>query len=99
MVIKKDNSRQSYSREKLSGGIRRACEKRPVSAEAIETIADDVERYLYSEFGREVPTVKIGEIVMDKLQEIDKVAYVRFASVYREFESVTDFVKEIKGLS
>jgi transcriptional repressor NrdR len=99
IVIKKDNTRQPYSRGKLTAGIRKACEKRPVSAEDIERIADDVEKFLYSEYGREVPTTQIGEIVMDHLQKIDQVAYVRFASVYRQFEKVTDFVKEIKGLN
>ena len=99
MVVKKDGSRQQFQREKMLGGIRKACEKRPVSMEEIETIADDVEKYLYSEYGREVPTSQIGEIIMDKLQGIDKIAYVRFASVYRQFENVSDFVKEIRGLS
>ncbi|MCX5749731.1 MAG: transcriptional regulator NrdR [Candidatus Saganbacteria bacterium] len=99
VVIKKDNTRQPYSREKLVGGIRKSCEKRPVSSDDIEQIADDVEKFLYSEYGREVPTSQIGEIVMDKLQNIDQVAYVRFASVYRQFEKVTDFVKEIKSLN
>jgi len=98
-VIKKNDSRQPYSREKLLGGIRKACEKRPVSNDQIEQIADEVEKFLYSQYGSEVPTDQIGEIVMDKLQTIDQVAYVRFASVYRQFENVTDFVKEIKGLS
>ncbi|MFA5104693.1 MAG: transcriptional regulator NrdR [Candidatus Margulisiibacteriota bacterium] len=99
MVIKKDGSRQSYDRKKLLTGIRKACEKRPVSMESIEQIADDVERYLYAEYGREVATGTIGEIVMDKLHGLDQVAYVRFASVYRQFESVSDFVKEIRSLS
>ena len=98
-VMKKDGSRQPYDRQKLVSGILKSCEKRPVSLEEIEQIADDVEKYLYSEYGREVSTTNIGEIVMDKLQKIDKVSYVRFASVYRQFESVSDFVKEIKTLS
>lgn len=99
IVIKKDNTRQPFNREKLASGIRKACEKRPVSVDDIERIADDVEKFLYSEYGREVPTAQIGEIVMDHLQKIDQVAYVRFASVYRQFEKVTDFVKEIKSLN
>lgn len=99
MVIKKDGSRQNYDRKKLLTGIRKACEKRPVSVESIEQIADEVERYLYAEYGREVPTGTIGEIIMEKLHELDQVAYVRFASVYRQFESVSDFVKEIRSLS
>lgn len=99
IVIKKDNTRQPYSREKLISGIRKACEKRPVSSDDIEQIADDVEKFLYSEYGREVPTSQLGEIVMDKLQKIDQVAYVRFASVYRQFEKITDFVKEVKSLN
>lgn len=99
VVLKKDNSRQPYDREKLLAGIRKACEKRPVSVEDMEQIADEVEKYLYSQYGKEVPTTQIGEIVMDKLQKLDQVAYVRFASVYRQFEKVSDFVKEIRGLS
>ena len=99
MVIKKDSSRQNYDRKKLLTGIRKACEKRPVSVESIEQIADGVEKHLYIEYGREVPTETIGEIIMDKLHELDQVAYVRFASVYRQFESVSDFVKEIRSLS
>ncbi|MFA5097317.1 MAG: transcriptional regulator NrdR [Candidatus Margulisiibacteriota bacterium] len=98
-VMKKDGTRQPYDREKLASGILKACEKRPVRMEDVEQIADEVEKYLYSEYGREVSTVNIGGIVMDKLQKLDKVAYVRFASVYRQFESVSDFVKEIKTLS
>ncbi|MEK7375575.1 MAG: transcriptional regulator NrdR [Candidatus Margulisiibacteriota bacterium] len=98
-VMKKDGTRQPYDRQKLTSGILKSCEKRPVGIEEIEQIADDVEKYLYSEYGREVSTTNIGEIVMDKLQKIDKVSYVRFASVYRQFESVSDFVKEIKTLS
>lgn len=99
MVVKKDDSRQNYDRKKLLTGIRKACEKRPVSVESIEQIADDVEKHLYVEYGREVPTGTIGEIIMGKLHELDQVAYVRFASVYRQFESVSDFVKEIRSLS
>lgn len=99
IVIKKDKSRQSYEREKLLSGMRKACEKRPVSGDDIDLVADEVEKYLYSQYGKEVPTSEIGEIIMDKLQKIDQIAYVRFASVYRQFEKVTDFVKEIKGLN
>ncbi len=99
MVIKKDGSRQNYDRKKLLLGIRKACEKRPVSISAIEQIADDVEKYLYAEYGREVKTEIIGEIVMEKLHKLDQVAYVRFASVYRQFESVSDFVDEIKSIA
>lgn len=99
IVIKKDNNRQPYNREKLLLGIRKACEKRPVSTDDIEQIADEVEKYLYSEYGKEVPTVKIGEIIMEKLHKIDKIAYIRFASVYRSFENISDFTKEIKSLS
>lgn len=98
MVIKKDGSRQLYDRNKLLTGIRKACEKRPVSMEAIEQIADEVEKFICKEFGKEVSTQVIGEIVMEKLQRLDQVAYVRFASVYRQFESVSDFVNEIKTI-
>ncbi len=99
VVLKKDGSRQNYSREKLVAGISKACEKRPVSTEAIEQIADEVEKFMYTENGKEVPTTQIGQMVSERLQKIDQVAYVRFASVYRQFESVSDFVKEIKGLA
>ena len=95
VVIKKDKNRQSYDRKKLLSGITKACEKRPVSGDQIESITDDVEKYLYSQYGREVPTTEIGEIVMDHLQKVDQVAYVRFASVYRQFESIKDFVKAV----
>lgn len=99
VVVKKDNSRQPFEREKLLSGIRKACEKRPISTDDMDMVADEVEKYLYSQYGKEVSTSKIGEIVMDRLQRLDQVAYVRFASVYRQFENVKDFVKEIRGLS
>lgn len=99
VVIKKDGSRQNYNREKIIAGVRKACEKRPVSVETIDQIADEIEKFLYSEYGKEVPTTQIGQMISEKLQKVDPVAYVRFASVYRQFESVSDFVREIKGLA
>lgn len=99
MVIKRDGRREQFGREKVIKGILHACEKRPVSMETIEAIVDEVERELHKEAGREVMSSKIGELVMEKLQEIDKVAYVRFASVYRKFEDVSEFLKEVKELT
>ncbi len=99
IVIKKDDSRQNYERGKIISGITKACEKRPVSTDDIEMIADEVERFLFSQYGREVATKEIGEVIMDKLHAIDQVAYVRFASVYRQFESIKDFAAEIRSLS
>lgn len=99
LVIKRDGRREQFSREKVIKGILHACEKRPVSLEKIEAIVDEVEKEMHREAGREVLSSKIGEMVMEKLQEIDKVAYVRFASVYRKFEDVSDFLREVKELT
>ena len=99
MVIKKDGRREPYKREKVMQGLVKACEKRPVSMEALESLLDDVEKVLHHDEGREVSTVNIGKLIMERLPKIDKVAYVRFASVYREFEDVKEFVKEIKEIS
>ncbi|MDI3328155.1 MAG: transcriptional regulator NrdR [Alicyclobacillaceae bacterium] len=97
-VIKKDGMRETFSREKLRRGLLKACEKRPISSETIEAMVDQVERELRQEFEREVPTSQIGERVMAALREVDQVAYVRFASVYREFKDVETFLKEILPL-
>jgi len=99
LVIKRDGRREQFSRDKVIKGIMHACEKRPVSIEAIETIVDEIEKEMHREGGREVLSSKIGELVMEKLQAIDKVAYIRFASVYRKFEHVSEFLKEVKELT
>jgi transcriptional repressor NrdR len=98
-VIKRDGRREQFSREKVIKGILHACEKRPVSVETIEDIVDEVERELHREAGREVMSSKIGELIIERLQEVDKVAYIRFASVYRKFEHVSEFLKEVKELT
>lgn len=98
VVIKKDGSRQSFDRNKLLGGVLKACEKRPVSLEVIENVVDEVERDLRSALDKEIPSVLIGERVMDRLRHIDGVAYVRFASVYREFKDVNEFREQLEQL-
>jgi len=98
MVIKKDGRREPFDRMKLLNGIMTACEKRPISTEKIERMVGDVERQLQKKYEREVKAKDIGEIVMLKLQDLDEVAYVRFASVYRQFKDVNHFMKEIKHL-
>ena len=99
LVIKRDGRREQFSRDKVVKGILHACEKRPVSIDQIEAIVDELEKELHREAGREVLSSKIGEFVMEKLSEADKVAYVRFASVYRKFEHVSEFLKEVKELT
>jgi transcriptional repressor NrdR len=98
IVIKKDKSRQSFNRDKLRNGMLRACEKRPVSIETIEKAIDDIEAVIQNSLDREVSSDKIGELVMEKLKDIDQVAYVRFASVYREFKDVNSFMAELNAL-
>ena len=95
IVVKKDKSRESFGRNKLFNGLLRACEKRPVSIETIEKIVDEIETTLQSAIDREVTSARIGELIMEKLKEIDEVAYVRFASVYKEFDSAEAFREEI----
>lgn len=97
-VIKKDNSREEYNRKKVQDGILLSCHKRPVSTEQIEKILNEIEEYVNTAESREVPTTQIGELVMQKLKALDEVAYVRFASVYREFKDVDTFVEEIGKL-
>ena len=97
IVVKKDKSRQEYNRDKLFLGIIKACEKRPVSREAIEKIIEEIEEKIRNR-GKEIESKFIGELVMRALKKIDKVAYIRFASVYRDFQDLTDFKKEIKNL-
>jgi len=98
MVVKKDGTREPYDRIKVLGGLRKACEKRPVSPAALERVADEIEQMVQEAPEREIPTVKLGEQVMDRLRELDKVAYVRFASVYRQFEDVDQFMKVLNDL-
>lgn len=98
MVIKKDQSRQQYNREKVLKGIITACEKRPISLAQMEQIADDIESELYQNMTREVESRIIGEKVMERLKCLDEVAYVRFASVYKRFEDLDTFMAELQGL-
>ena len=97
-IIKKDNRREPYNKEKLKVGLLKACEKRPISIEKIEQILDKIESKLRTLKSKEIPSKLIGEEVMKKLKTLDKVAYIRFASVYRDFADITDFQKEIKNL-
>ena len=98
MVIKKDKSREVFDKTKLLNGLLRACEKRPVSIETLEQVVNDIESSLLNSLEREVSTVKIGELVLEHLRKIDEVAYVRFASVYRQFADVESFMEELKRL-
>lgn len=98
IVIKKDDNREKYDRSKIEAGVLRACHKRPVSADAINKLVDDVETEIFSRSEKEIPSAEIGEIVMDKLKDLDDVAYVRFASVYREFKDVNTFMNELKKM-
>ncbi len=99
MVIKKDGRREPFQREKLLGGLLKACEKRPISAQSIEDLVEGIEKEVKEKFYDEVSSVKIGEIVMRCLRKLDDIAYVRFASVYRQFTDVGDFLKEVKRFS
>ena len=96
MIIKKDGRREAFERQKLINGLIKACEKRPVSVEKIEKLADDIEHTLEKKHEREVGSKEIGELVMKNLHSLDEIAYVRFASVYRQFKDVGQFVKELK---
>ena len=98
MVIKKDGRREPFDRHKLLAGLVKACEKRPVSMDDLEALVDELERELSQQFEREVPSKEIGERVMRRLHALDPVAYVRFASVYREFKDVEQFMRELKEL-
>ncbi|MHB8173905.1 MAG: transcriptional regulator NrdR [Nitrospirota bacterium] len=98
MVVKKDGRREPYDRQKVLGGLKKACEKRPVSIETLEGTVDEIEKKLLEGAQKEVSTSQIGEEIMKRLQELDKVAYVRFASVYREFKDINEFVKELTEL-
>ncbi len=98
IVIKKDNSRQQYDRSKIEKGILQACYKRPVSAEEIQRTIEKIETEIFKREEKEIPTSVIGEIVMDYLEKLDEVAYVRFASIYREFKDVNTFMDEIRKI-
>ena len=98
IVIKKDGSRETFDRQKLLTGMLRACEKRPVSIEMLDHAITDIETVIQNSLDREVSSVKIGELVMDKLKDIDEVAYVRFASVYRQFKDINTFMNELNKL-
>ena len=98
MVVKKDGRREAFDRGKVMAGLLRACEKRPVPSSKLESIVNQVEKYVQESPERERPTSKIGEAIMRRLKELDKVAYVRFASVYLEFEDVSEFMNELKHL-
>ena len=98
IVIKKDKSRESFNRDKLMNGILRACEKRPISINTLDNMIDEIEVTIQNSLDREVTSDKIGELVMDKLKNIDEVAYVRFASDYRQFKDITTFMEELNKL-
>ena len=98
VVIKKDGSRQSFDRNKVLSGLIRACEKRPVAFATLEAIANEIEQTLQNEMSREIPSDRIGALVMDKLKGVDEVAYVRFASVYRQFKDISTFMAELSKL-
>jgi len=98
MVVKKDGNRERYSRDKMLSGLLRACEKRPVSMEVLEKLVNEVEGSVSSSVRDEIPTEELGNEIMKRLAAIDQVAYVRFASVYRDFKDVSQFLPELKGL-
>ena len=98
IVVKRDKSREVFDRNKLTGGILRACEKRPVSIEQIENMVNDIEAQLQSSLDREITSKQIGELEMDQLKNIDEVSYVRFASVYRQFKDINTFMDELNKL-
>ena len=98
IVIKKDKSRETFNRDKLMTGLLRACEKRPVSIDTLDNMIDEIETTLQNSLDREVSSEKIGQLVMEKLKKIDEVAYVRFASVYRQFKDINTFMDELKKM-
>ncbi|MDP4092164.1 MAG: transcriptional regulator NrdR [Bacillota bacterium] len=98
LVIKKDKTRQPFSREKLLNGLLRACEKRPVSINDLEKLVDEIEAQIYNSFQREITSQAIGEMIMNRLKILDEVAYVRFASVYRQFKDINTFMDELRKL-
>ena len=98
VVVKKDGSRQSFDRNKLLSGLIRACEKRPVPYSVLEEMIDEIEQVLQNKMEREIPSSEIGELVMERLKKVDEVAYVRFASVYRQFKDINTFMLELSKL-
>ena len=98
VVVKRDNSRQSFDRNKILTGMMRACEKRPVSMATLESAVDEIEQYIQNALEREVSSTEIGELVMEKLKPLDEVAYVRFASVYRQFKDINNFMQELNKI-
>ena len=98
IVIKKDNNREQYDRSKIEAGILRACHKRPISVNEINKLVDEIETEIFNKEEKEIPSTVIGEIVMDKLKDLEAVAYVRFASVYREFKDINTFMDELKKI-
>ncbi len=98
MVVKKDGSRQSFDRSKVLGGLIRACEKRPVSYQTLENLVGEIEQVLQNQMDREISSAQIGELVMERLKKVDEVAYVRFASVYRQFKDINTFMTELNKL-
>lgn len=98
IVIKKDKSRETFDRDKLMNGILRACEKRPISINTLDNMIDEIESTIQNSLDREVTSDKIGELVMEKLKNIDEVAYIRFASVYRKFQDISTFMEELSKL-
>ena len=98
VVIKRDNSRQSFDRNKILNGMLRACEKRPVPMADLELAVDEIEQSIQNSLDREVSTAKIGELVMERLKPLDEVAYVRFASVYRQFKDINSFMRELNKI-
>jgi len=98
MVVKKDGRREPFSRNKILNGVLRACEKRPISLDAIEAMIDEIEREVRNKTDREISSEQIGEIVMERLKKLDEIAYVRFASVYRQFKDINSFMNELQQL-
>ncbi len=98
IVVKKDNSRQAFDRNKILNGLVRACEKRPVSLSEMENVADEIEQIIQNSLDREVSSTYIGELVMERLKPLDEVAYVRFASVYRQFKDINSFMHELNKI-
>ncbi len=98
MIVKKDNRREKFDRQKILAGLLRACEKRPISMNQLEAIVNEAEGFFAESTDRERPSSEIGQLLMDRLRELDKVAYVRFASVYLDFKDIKEFMDELKGL-
>lgn len=98
IIVKKDNNREPYDRSKIEGGVLRACHKLPISVSEMNRLIDDVETEIFNREEKEIPSIVIGELIMDKLKDLNAVAYVRFASVYREFKDVETFMNELKKM-